>query len=103
MNKNWKPRPYDIWWTQNLIETLRDGAVWGIPRASSVWRLDKTNKVFTLIHGDPQAPDNHALRVILPMIGYTAAEKLEPMTPQQISEAMAGTGKTIERPILPNN
>jgi len=99
--KNWQPQPSDIVWTRNLIEQLNEGAVWGIPRANSVWRLNKANKVFTLAFGDPNEPDNAALKIILPMIGYRAEYKPEPVRPVAMNEQQFGTGKTTERPILP--
>jgi|PlaIllAssembly_1097288.scaffolds.fasta_scaffold249197_2 hypothetical protein len=104
---NWQPRPSDIAWTQNLIDKMKDGGIWGIPRASSVWRFDKTNKVMVQIYGDADEPDNEALRIICPLIGWTTAYRPEPMTPEQVQAAMtdltaetAGSGKTINRASL---
>lgn len=90
------PRPSDIQWTQKLINAMNDGGIWGIPRANSVWRFDKTNKVLTLIHGRFNEPDNKALRVICPLIGWTTAHKPEPLTPTQIQKAMEPVDLTAE-------
>jgi hypothetical protein len=95
------PRPSDIQWTRKLINTLRDGGIWQIPRCDSTWRLDKTNKVFTLVFGSPNAPDNRMLKAILPLIGYRYAIKLEPVKPVDIKETDSGTGKSVQRIRLP--
>ena len=34
-----------IVWTQNLINALRDGGVWAVPRTDTVYAFDKTNKI----------------------------------------------------------
>lgn len=105
---NWKPRPSDIAWTLNLIDKMRDGGIWGIPRCQTVWRFDKTNKVLVCVYGDYNAPDSEALRIICPIIGWTTAHKPEPLTPEQVMAAMvpiaadaAGGGKTTSR--VPDN
>lgn len=102
----YRPTAFDIQWTRNLIDQMNDGGIWGIPRANSVWRFDKTNKVLIQIHGNPNEPDNKALRIICPLIGWTTAYKAETLTPEQVKKAMEpinfvdhGAGKTTERPL----
>ena len=101
------PRASDIQWTRNLIDQMKDGGLWGIPRAKSIWRFDKTNKVLIQIHGSPDELDNRALRVICPLIGWTTAHKPETLTPAEFRQAMQphvlaqethGTGKMREQP-----
>ena len=43
-NNSYKPRPSDILWTSNLIQSLRDKAVWLIPMDGSVYQIDKQAK-----------------------------------------------------------
>lgn len=95
---NWQPRPSDIEWTRRLIAQMSDGGVWGIPMNQSVWKLDKTNKVFTCIHGKMDDMFDKLTKVCKEL-GWTTALKPQAMTPQQISAHMMGTGKSLERPI----
>ena len=32
---DWKPRPYDIAWTENLLQTIKEGGAWGQPASCS--------------------------------------------------------------------
>lgn len=96
----WQPRPSDIEWTRNLIDKMRDGGVWGIPMNQSVWKFDKTNKALICIHGKMDDMF-HKLTTVCKHLGYTTRLALESLTPQQISESMMGTGKSVERPRLP--
>lgn len=96
----WQPRPSDIEWTRNLIDKMRDGGIWGIPMNGSVWKFDKTNKALICVHG--KVDDMfHMLTTVCKHLGYTTRLALESLTPQQISESMMGTGKSVERPRLP--
>lgn len=103
---NWQPSPSDIAWTRRMIDHMKDGSIWGIPRANSLWKLDKNNKVMVQIYGYTHEPDNAALRVICPLIGWTTAYRPESLTPAQVEKAMEpvvltpetfGTGKSISR------
>lgn len=80
---------------------MNDGGIWGIPRANSVWRFDKTNKVLIQIYGEFNEPDNVAIRTIAPIIGYRTEYKPENLTQTQVTAAMMGAGKMTERPVLP--
>lgn len=44
-------------WCQNLVDSVRDGGVWAIPRSSLVFRLSKRDKTLTLVSGDPESDD----------------------------------------------
>lgn len=100
----YKPTQTDIDWTRRLIENLNHNAVWGIPRNESIWRLDKVNKVFRLIHGQWNDPCNIALRTICPRLGYQTEHAPEHLTPEQVkayrskvlfAENQFGTGKAL--------
>lgn len=49
--QNWKPRPMDVQFMSMLIETMKDGGVWAVPVNKTVYRLDKSRKMFVLIEG----------------------------------------------------
>lgn len=107
---NYRPTQFDINWTKNLIDKMRDGGIWGIPRCQTVWRFDKTNKILICIYGDYDAPDSIALRTICPLIGWKTLLKHEAMTKEQVAAAMTeipaemqGTGKYTSRITVPTD
>lgn len=59
-------------WTQQMFDAIKDGGGWGIPRSGTIVRIDKKNKVATIVAGF--APDPSIKRVILAM-GWTVVEE----------------------------
>jgi hypothetical protein len=57
-----------VQWTQAMFDTINDGGVWMVPRSMTMVRIDKKEKVATLIVG--LAPDPSLKRVIEAM-GWT--------------------------------
>lgn len=55
-------------WTQAMFDTVNDGGVWGIPRSGTLVRINKKDRIATLITGF--APDPSIRRVIEAM-GWT--------------------------------
>ena len=49
--QNWEPTDFDIAWTQRLIDSLKDGGVWEVPKSQNVFQMNKTQKVAMLIEG----------------------------------------------------
>lgn len=92
----WQPRPSDITWTQNLIESMADGGMWGIPMNQSVWRLDKTNRVFKCVHGTKDDMFEKLTKVCA-KLGYTTALAVENLPAHVIDEQLRGTGKSTSR------
>lgn len=97
----WIPRPSDIEWQRRLINKLNDGGVWGIPENGTVYRINKVERTLTCING-PKDSIFDKLTEVCRYLNYKTVYKTEPMTPQQITEAMKGTGKSIERIVLPS-
>ena len=62
-------------WCQNLVRTLADGAVWGIPRSGTVFRIDKKNKKLVRITaGDDDEADFLATQRVFKRIGYDVVD-----------------------------
>jgi len=103
-NKHWQPTPYDLAWTQNLIDHLNDGGIWGVPRNNSVWKLDKQKRMFTCIFGKEDALFQ-AITICCRKLGYSTELKREKLAPETVAQHMAastqftefGTGKSISR------
>jgi hypothetical protein len=55
-------------WTQAMFDTVNDGGVWMVPRSMTMVRINKTDRIATLIVGF--APDPSIRRVIEAM-GWT--------------------------------
>lgn len=43
-NSDDTPTPEIIAWCENLVRTIKDGGVWGIPRSGTMFRVDHQNK-----------------------------------------------------------
>jgi hypothetical protein len=97
IDQNWQPRPSDIAWTQNMIDGLRDGGIWGIPANRSVWKLDKQRKVFVCIHGPKNDDMFHKITVCCRACGYATEHAPESLKPQQVDQHLYGTGKATTR------
>lgn len=54
----------DIEWMKNLVATVRDGGVWGVPRSGSVYRFDRATKTATLEAGPGEACITDAFNAI---------------------------------------
>lgn len=52
-------------WMQQLVDTISDGGVWGVPRSNSIYKFDKKNHVASrLFGGEP------GIERVLQGIGY---------------------------------
>jgi hypothetical protein len=49
LNSNNVPPEDILAWCRNLTNILADGAIWGIPRSGTTFRIDKKKKQFVLI------------------------------------------------------
>lgn len=59
-------------WLIYLIATVRDGAIWGVPRSNSFYKLDKTKKIATKITGGPEP----SIERVFAEIGWTVQETM---------------------------
>lgn len=66
------PTPEVLAWCQNLVRITKDGAVWGIPRSRTTFRIDQTNKRLVLISpGDDDFADFYATKHNFKFIGWS--------------------------------
>ena len=55
-------------WLSSVLMTLSDNGIWGIPRSSTVLRINKSRKVATVIHQD--SPDV-SIELVFEALGWT--------------------------------
>lgn len=67
----WTPSPSDIAWQENMVQVLRDNAVWGVPISASAFKVNKTNKTFQLISGDAWNETNRRIAKVFNIMGYS--------------------------------
>ena len=71
LNSNNVPPEHILEWCRNLVRTLTDGGVWGIPRSGTVFRVDKTNqKLILLTAGHDDDSDFFATQEVFSHIGW---------------------------------
>jgi hypothetical protein len=71
MNPDDTPPPDVLNWCANLVRTIKDGGVWGIPRSKTTFRLDKANKRLVLIEpGNDDYSDFYATKHAFKFIGW---------------------------------
>ena len=61
-----------VQWTRNMFDTINDDGVWMVPRSMTMVRINKRERIATLIVGI--APDPSLKRVIEAM-GWTVVEQ----------------------------
>jgi hypothetical protein len=71
---DWQPTASDIEWTENMLQCLKERAVWMVPVSKSVVHIDKIAKVFSIV-GDLEDETNQRIIVCLQKIGYTFNEE----------------------------
>lgn len=59
-------------WTQMLFSNMADDASWGVPRSGTIIRINKKEKIATLIGGFLPDP---SLKRVLEAMGWTVVEK----------------------------
>lgn len=67
---DWEPTEPDIAWQKTFIDTLANGAMWGVPATGSAFKFDKENKTFCLTSGDPTHETNRRIAKVLKILGY---------------------------------
>ena len=66
----YKPQPSDLVWLTDLLETLKDGGIWAVPRSASAFEINKQKKTLTLLVGDINAPTNQRTAIVADAIGW---------------------------------
>lgn len=65
------PTPEVLAWCHNLVRITKDGAIWGIPRSRTTFRIDQTNKRLVLIEpGNDDYADFYATKHNFSFIGW---------------------------------
>jgi hypothetical protein len=64
-------------WCRNLIRTLADGAVWGIPRSGVAFKIDKKNQRLIQVVGDKHDTDVTATRIVFRQIGWAVVTQAD--------------------------
>jgi hypothetical protein len=67
--ENWEPDQEDIQFVAQLIRTVKDGGVWGVPQNGQVYRFNHRDKTITLIKGRVDFI-THRTRVIAAKLGW---------------------------------
>jgi hypothetical protein len=71
LNSNNVPPEHILEWCRNLVRTLHDGGVWGIPRSQTVFRVDKQQQRLVLISaGSDNDADFFATQEVFAHIGW---------------------------------
>jgi len=60
----YKPSPSDITWLRNLIELLKEGGVWGIPRSGGVFTFYKESKEYTYLGNREHQADTRTITIL---------------------------------------
>lgn len=73
-----KPPAQTLAWCRQLVDTISDGGVWGIPRSGTIFTVDRKNKQLVLSSpGHDDGDDFRATKHVFSYIGWrvvTAAE-----------------------------
>lgn len=59
-------------WTRNHFELINDGGSWGIPRSGTIVRINKKEKIATIVRGF--APDP-SIKQVIEAMGWTVIEE----------------------------
>ena len=59
-------------WTQNLIDNIKDGGVWLVPRSGTIIKFDKVNKKALVTH---QLMPDISIEMILEALGWEITYK----------------------------
>ena len=59
-------------WTQNLIDNIKDGGVWMVPRSGTIIKFDKVNKKALVTH---QLMPDISIEMILEALGWEITYK----------------------------
>lgn len=77
LNSNNVPPDHVLEWCRvNVINLIKDGGVWGIPRSGTVFRVDKKKKQLVLIvPGMDNGADFDATKHVFKWLGWDVVEE----------------------------
>ena len=61
-----------IAWTENLFKVINDGGMWAVPRSTTIYMIDKTNKKATIVH---QRKVDSSIDAVLRAMGWEVIRK----------------------------
>jgi hypothetical protein len=67
----WEPTPQDVAWQAGMIRVLKNKGTWAVPGTMSVFELDKPNKTFKLLCGEPDAETNRRIAKVFKRLGFS--------------------------------
>ena len=67
----WEPTPADIAWQSEMVRILRNKGTWAVPGTMSIFELDKPNKTFKLLAGEPDAETNRRIAKVFKRLGFS--------------------------------
>lgn len=94
-NNEEKESPAVLNWCRNLVDTLRDGGVWGIPRSGIVFKVDKKKQCLILTVGEETNEDFIATRRVFRQIGWDVLTQDES---KESTDAQPGSENIQEPP-----
>lgn len=54
---NYQPRSADVIWARQLLGSMADGGIWGIPRCQMLFKIDHQKKQLVQIGGPTEGED----------------------------------------------
>ena len=73
----WKPRQVDIMWAHNMVSTMNEGGVWGVPMSQQIYRFNHSQKQIELITGPSNAEADDLFeknKIVFGMCGYSVVD-----------------------------
>lgn len=78
------PKAADVEWCRHLIRITKNGAVWGIPRSGTTFRIDKdNNRLVLVIPGNDDGADFAATKTHFACIGWDVVTEEEARNAQK--------------------
>ena len=63
-------------WCRRMLDSIRTGGVWAIPRSQLMFKVDHDKKQLVLVDGDVNHPDFLATKIVFAKIGWAVINKL---------------------------
>jgi hypothetical protein len=67
----WEPTPTDIAWQTEMVRILKNKGTWAVPGTMSIFELDKPNKTFKLLVGEPGEETNRRIAKVFRRLGFS--------------------------------
>jgi len=67
----WEPTPTDITWQTEMVRILKNKGTWAVPGTMSIFELDKPNKTFKLLVGEPEEETNRRIAKVFRRLGFS--------------------------------